>query len=337
VRSDTSPTNWMVMGYSGTKNDLHVYEQGTGGVDEFLSAMSAHPDEVIYGYLRVLYGENSRPKFLLVTLVPETLSGMAKAKANMHKPAVEAFVQYFHTYFNVSSVHEVTAAAIEDKLHSAGGAHYGRGEGGGVCGGGEDFGGIKAMATRNFEQKGAHVLSAGKSPKVESGATVAGLSSSKKKEEPAAPAPKKTQPKSEPPKKVEPAKKAEPPKKAEPQKKAEPPKKVEEEKKKEDAPFMSEFQKRKKEVLSRSSNAAAASKKKEEPPKESLEVRLARAIQAITENGVEDDDTGDIDVMFGDIKDSVDEDLVKQMKRMGQLEFVGSSLNDDTILTLKKL
>ena len=65
--------------------------------------------------------------------------------------------------------------------------------------------------------------------------------------------------------------------------------------------------------------------------------RLARALQAITENGVEDDDTGDIDVMYGDIKDTVDEDLVKQMKRMGQLEFVGSSLNDDSILTLKKL
>jgi len=258
---------------------------------------------------------------------------MAKAKANMHKPAVESFVQYFHTYFNISNVREITAAAIEEKLHSAGGAHYGRGEGGGVCGGGEDFGGIKAMATRNFEQKGAHVLSAGKSPKVESGATVAGVSSSKKKEEPAPakkPAPKKT----EPVKKPEPVRKPEPVKKEEEKPKQTKPA-PKEEKKEEPAPFMSDFQRRKKEVLSRSGRKGE--EKKEEPPKESLETRLARAIQAITENGVEDEDTGDIDVMFGDIKDTVDEDLVKQMKRMGQLEFVGSSLNDDTILTLKKL
>jgi len=300
--------------------------------------MNSHPDEVIYGYLRVLYGENSRPKFLLVTLVPETLSGMAKAKANMHKPAVEAFVQYFHTYFNISSVREITPAAIEEKLHSAGGAHYGRGEGGGVCGGGEDFGGIKAMATRNFEQKGAHVLSAGKSPKVESGATVAGVTVTKKEEPaPKASPAKKAQP--APAKKAEPApvKKQEPAKK-EPVKKEEKPKQAKpapvEEKKDEPAPFMSEFQKRKKEVLARSGKKE---EKKAEEPKESLEVRLARAIQAITENGVEDDETGDIDVMFGDIKDVVDEDLAKQMKRMGQLEFVGSSLNDDSILTLKKL
>ena len=108
-----------------------------------------------------------------------------------------------------------------------------------------------------------------------------------------------------------------------------------EEKKKEEATssFMSDFQKRKKEVLSRSSKQAE--KPKEEG--ESLEVRLARAIQAITENGVVDDDTGDTDVMFGDIKGVVDEDLAKQMRRMGQLDFVGTTLNDDTILTLKKL
>ena len=365
VRSDANPTNWVVMGYAGTKNELHVYEAGAGGVEDFLGAMGAHADEVLYGYLRVLYGENSRPKFLLVTLVPESLSGMAKAKANMHKPAVEAFVQYFHTYFNITSVREITAAAIEEKLHSAGGAHYGRGEGGGVCGGGEDFGGIKAMATRNFEQKGAHVLSAGKSPSVASGATVTGVAAAAKSEPekkkaaaPApAPAPAKKQPQQQaaaaapqpkPQAKKAPAKKAAaaaaPSSRGTPaasKKEAEEPKAVaaapapaKEEKKEEESEFMSEFQKRKKAVLARSGRKADEAK---EAPKESLEVRLARAIQAITENGVEDEETGDTDVMFGDIKTVVDEDLAKQMRRMGQLDFVGSSLNDDTILTLKKL
>ena len=107
----------------------------------------------------------------------------------------------------------------------------------------------------------------------------------------------------------------------------------EEKKTEEESEFMSEFQKRKKAVLARSGRKTEEA----EAPKESLEVRLARAIQAITENGVEDDETGDTDVMFGDIKGVVDEDLAKQMRRMGQLDFVGSSLNDDTILTLKKL
>jgi hypothetical protein len=40
-----------------------------------------------------IYGENNRAKFVFIVYVPEGLSGMAKAKANMHKPFVDAFLK----------------------------------------------------------------------------------------------------------------------------------------------------------------------------------------------------------------------------------------------------
>jgi len=254
---------------------------------------------------------------------------------------VEKFVQYFHTYFNVTSPSEITAVAIEEKLHSAGGAHYGRGDGGGVSGGGEDFGGMKAQAARNFEQKGAHILSAGKSHFASSGASsVSGNSTGsvssgapqEKKEAPKKEAPKKEPPKKEVPVKEPPRKEApvkEPPKKEAPKKEApkkEPPK--EEEK----PSFMNEYQKKKQAVLAKKEEP-----KKEQPKEEPLEVRIAKAIQAFQDNGVPDDDTGDIDVFYGDIKDVVDEALLMQLRRMGQVEFAGSSLDDEAVLTLKKI
>jgi hypothetical protein len=73
------------------RRDLVLAASGSGSVDEL--ADSLPQSEVTYAYLRVSYGENDRAKFVFVTSVPDTLSGMAKAKCNMHKPIVEKFLQ----------------------------------------------------------------------------------------------------------------------------------------------------------------------------------------------------------------------------------------------------
>jgi len=188
---------------------------------------------------------------------------------------------------------------------------------------------MKAQAARNFEQKGAHILSAGKSRFASSGASsVSGNSTGavitpsqpEKKEAPKKEVVKKEEPKREPPPKKEVVKK-EAPKKEAPKEEEKP-------------SFMSEYQKKKQAVLAQ---------KKEEPPKkeaskeESLEVKLAKAIQAFHDNGIEDEETGDYDVFYSDIKGIVDDATIMQLRRMGQVEFVGSSLEDDAVLTLKKI
>lgn len=86
---------------------------------------------------------------------------MAKAKANMHKPFVDAFLkvifarsgtqfrlidlssQYYHVQVSIATPDEIDDDIIQAKLKAAGGAHYGVGQGGGVSGGGENFSGIK--------------------------------------------------------------------------------------------------------------------------------------------------------------------------------------------------
>lgn len=101
------------MGYKGSASKLSLYSSGTGfcvlvasliftgGHAEFVSHLE-EVNEVVYGYLRVQYGNNDRTKFILVTLVPDTLSGFAKAKANMHKPFVEAYLQVITRFYLLS-------------------------------------------------------------------------------------------------------------------------------------------------------------------------------------------------------------------------------------------
>ena len=121
-------TNWMIMGYNKTKDILSLYDSGTGGFSEFMSALSGlDGTEVLYGYFRVVYGENEQSKFVFVTLVPDSLTGMAKAKANMHRRDIESIVQSFHTSFNLTTA-ELDEETLYNRLESVGGANYGNGK-----------------------------------------------------------------------------------------------------------------------------------------------------------------------------------------------------------------
>jgi len=148
VRDDEAPTNWMLMGYGSNKKALELYGSGTGGLEEFATKLKE--DEVTYGYVRVIYGDSQRSKFVFVTYVPEGLSGMNKAKANMHKPAVIAFVQYMHIEVYASTTAELDEPLIQAKLKAAAGANYGTG--GEAPAGSEDFGSVKDNAKNFFQQ-----------------------------------------------------------------------------------------------------------------------------------------------------------------------------------------
>lgn len=149
VRDDAnSETNWMMLGYANSKKTLQLYGKGKGGVEEYKSSLK--DDEVTYGYLRMVYGDSQRSKFVFVCFVPDTLSGLAKAKANMHKAAVSQFLKFIHVNVNATSTSEITESSIQSKLAAAAGANYGTG--GNAAAGSEDFGSIHQGAKKFFNE-----------------------------------------------------------------------------------------------------------------------------------------------------------------------------------------
>jgi len=149
IRDDAnSETNWMMLGYANSKKTLQLYGKGKGGVDEYKSNLK--DDEVTYGYLRMVYGDSQRSKFVFVCFVPDTLSGLAKAKANMHKAAVSQFLKFIHVNVNATSISDLNESSIQSKLAAAAGANYGTG--GNAAAGSEDFGSIHQGAKRFFNE-----------------------------------------------------------------------------------------------------------------------------------------------------------------------------------------
>lgn len=148
VRDDSNEQDWMLMGYGTSKKALQLYNSGNGGLKDFVAHLPEN--EVLYGYVRMLYGDSGRAKFVFITYVPETLSGLAKAKANMHKPSVDQFLKYHHIQVYASSPADLQETTIQTKLQAAAGANYGTG--GVAPAGSENFGSIKNNARSFFSE-----------------------------------------------------------------------------------------------------------------------------------------------------------------------------------------
>ena len=82
LRSDSDPTNWLILKVNGTS--VVVHGTGTGGLGEFSSALN--DDDVYYGVLRC--NVDAFVKFYHVFFVGQNVSGMKKGKASLYKSAV---------------------------------------------------------------------------------------------------------------------------------------------------------------------------------------------------------------------------------------------------------
>jgi len=148
VRDDSSSVNWISLGYGSSKKALELYASGEGGLEEFKASLKS--DEVTYGYVRMIYGDSQRFKFVFIAYVPDGLSILTKARANTHKPAVTQYLKFLHTDIYATSLAELEEDIIQAKLKAAAGANYGTG--GTAAAGSEDFGSMKDTAKNFFQQ-----------------------------------------------------------------------------------------------------------------------------------------------------------------------------------------
>lgn len=148
VRDDSSPISWIALGYGSSKKALELRGSGEGGLQGFTAGLK--DDETTYGYVRVIFGDSQRSKFVFVTYVPETLSTITKARANTHKPTISQYLKYMHIEHTANNLAELEEDVIQAKLAAAAGANYGTG--GTAAAGSEDFGSIKDNAKNFFQQ-----------------------------------------------------------------------------------------------------------------------------------------------------------------------------------------
>ncbi|TGO28036.1 hypothetical protein BPAE_0033g00380 [Botrytis paeoniae] len=131
VRSDKSPTNWLLISYAKAIGDaLTLTATGEGGISELREKLD--PTQAQYAYLRVEYAndsESSRVKFAFITWIGEQTKVMRKARVSIESGAVKAVLNHHSVSIDARSMEDVDEAEIVKLCRKAGGADYNGGRG----------------------------------------------------------------------------------------------------------------------------------------------------------------------------------------------------------------
>ncbi|KAK3331469.1 hypothetical protein B0H66DRAFT_466189 [Apodospora peruviana] len=131
VRSDKSPTNWLLISYQGpTGNQLVLTKTGEGGISEL--AENLDDAQVQYGYVRVEYAndaESRRVKFALVIWIGANTKVMRKARVSIESGAVKKVLAHHSIQVDADDKRDLDEKEIVARLRKAGGADYNGGRG----------------------------------------------------------------------------------------------------------------------------------------------------------------------------------------------------------------
>ncbi|KAJ3108005.1 hypothetical protein HDU97_002585 [Phlyctochytrium planicorne] len=109
VRSDATPTNWLLLEYINAKDDV-LQLSGTA-----------------FGFLRVIVGNDElsqRAKFVLITWCGSGVKVMRKAKLSVHIADVKRVLKSFAVEISASSKDDLNESDVKALLKKAMGANY---------------------------------------------------------------------------------------------------------------------------------------------------------------------------------------------------------------------
>lgn len=93
IRNDSTPTNWIVLGYDNQREDaLVVIGTGSGGIADLQSLLA--DDQVSYAVLPVEFaeGDYSTKKYIFLTWVGPAVKPLFKARSSQHRNQLYKFV-----------------------------------------------------------------------------------------------------------------------------------------------------------------------------------------------------------------------------------------------------
>ncbi|KAH3757440.1 actin binding protein [Pelomyxa schiedti] len=125
VRSDATPTNWVLCGYPGpNSNKIVVVRKSEGPYEELLAELKE--DQCLYAFARFITGdaESKRAKFVFISWVGERVSPIKRAKVSVHKPALQGVFANFALAVHGTTTDDLEESKVRTQLIKAGGANY---------------------------------------------------------------------------------------------------------------------------------------------------------------------------------------------------------------------
>jgi len=121
LRADNDPTDWVLFGYEGNTNKIHLVGKGDSGLHELIALLKE--DQIFYGLYRTTdtIDNTVAVKFVLIIWVGEKVAIIRKARIATHKGDITAFVGQYHVDLNCSNLNEVNEDIVRDLVQRASG------------------------------------------------------------------------------------------------------------------------------------------------------------------------------------------------------------------------
>ncbi|GAM25883.1 hypothetical protein SAMD00019534_090580 [Acytostelium subglobosum LB1] len=118
VRSDSTPTNWTLIGYKPNNTTLTVIASGNGDADELASHLQSNI--VAYGLIRVRtqFDLSEITQFVWVNFVGEDIPRMFRAKLGTHSGIVKDVFSPYHVDIQANTPSEVNAEIVLTRVTS---------------------------------------------------------------------------------------------------------------------------------------------------------------------------------------------------------------------------
>jgi len=122
LRSDSTPSNWVIGTYHGEKGDNIVLSgSGDGGLEQFMSNLDH--TLIQYGLIRQTeqFDKSTTVKFVHVVMIGPKAPLMLRARMSTHKGSTDAFFSPYHTDLRISDASEISQEIITARIGAASG------------------------------------------------------------------------------------------------------------------------------------------------------------------------------------------------------------------------
>jgi len=121
VRANNDETDWMLMGYDGSSNNIKLVATGNGDLDELITHLKS--DQILYGLYRTTdtIDNTVAIKFVMIVWVGEQVPIIRKARITTHKGDVTGFLGQFHVDIHCSNTSEINEEIVKDLVQRASG------------------------------------------------------------------------------------------------------------------------------------------------------------------------------------------------------------------------
>lgn len=115
VKSDSDPTNWLLIGYENPKT-LKILGTGSGGVDEMASRLD--DTQIYYGYFRVVeqVDKSVTAKFGTLKLMTNNVSPLLRGKVATHAGFIQSLLQPSQVSFDLLDKADISEEIVMAKL-----------------------------------------------------------------------------------------------------------------------------------------------------------------------------------------------------------------------------